>query len=143
MRLSRLILWGPVALFAVLLVYTLGTTGCGEKPKGAKTPGKRTLSCETTIHVTPAAVHGVDKDSIYVCDDPGFNKVSWIAPPGVTFEVHFASTTPADCPFNPCPASITDGRLQTVAPQPNGLTVYKYWITVNGTTHDPHVIGGG
>jgi len=148
MRLSRLMLSVPTALLGSLLVLALGiTSGCGQQHLAAKTPGKRTLDCETTIKVTPGAVHGVDKDAIYVCEDAGFNQVSWVAPPGVTFNVQFHSTTPADCPFNPCPASITDSTPQTVFPQPKVITVYKYQITVtagNSTnTSDPRVVGGG
>lgn len=152
MRLSRLMVWAPAGLSALLLLFVLGTTGCGQQPqtpppKVAKTPGKRTVNCDTTIHVTPAPDHGVDKGAVYVCDDPGFNTLSWVAPPGLTFKVYFASTSSADCPFNPCPASITDGTPQNVAPQTNGLTVYKYTIevTTGGNIHgfDPHVVGGG
>ena len=148
MRLSRLMLSVPTALLGSLLALALGITGgCGQQHLAAKTPGKRTLDCETTIKVTPGAVHGVDKDAIYVCEDAGFNQVSWVAPPGVTFNVQFHSTTPADCPFNPCPASITDSTPQTVFPQPKVITVYKYQITVtagNSTnTSDPRVVGGG
>ena len=153
MRLSRLMLSVPTALLGSLLALALGITGgCGQQHLAAKTPGKRTLDCETTIKVTPGAVHGVDKDAIYVCEDAGFNQVSWVAPPGVTFNVQFHSTAPADCPFNPCPASITDSTPQTVTPPPPPpntvpLTVYKYKITVtsgNSTnTYDPHVVTGG
>lgn len=148
MRLSRLMLSVPTALLGPLLVLALGITGgCRPEHLAAKTPGKRTLDCETTIKVTPGAVHGVDKDAIYVCEDSGFNQVSWVAPPGVTFTVQFHSTAPADCPFNPCPASITDRTPQTVFPQPKVLTVYKYQITVTAghstNTYDPRVVGGG
>jgi len=91
----------------------------------------------------------VDKDAVYVCADPGFNQVSWVAPQGVTFTVQFPSTAPVDCPFSPCPARITDNTPQTVAPPPpnNVLTVYKYTITVTAggstNTYDPHVVTGG
>jgi serine/threonine protein kinase len=64
-----------------------------------------------------------------------------------TVALKFLSTAPADCPFSPCPASITDSTPQTVGPPPTDLTVYKYTInvTVGGhtTNHDPHVVGGG
>jgi hypothetical protein len=143
MRLSRFMLSVPTALLGPLLV--LGITG-GCEQHVTKTVGQRTLNCEKTIKVTPGALHGVDKD-IYVCDDPNFNQVSWVAPAGVTFTVQFPSTSSADCPFSPCPASITDSTPQTVAPQPQALTVYKYkiMVTVGGktTSYDPHVVGGG
>jgi hypothetical protein len=146
MRLSRFMLSVPTALLGLLLVLALGITGGCQPQYVTKTAGKRTLNCDTTVKVTPGALHGVDKD-IYVCDDPNFNQVSWVAPKGVTFSVQFLSTAPADCPFSPCPASITDSTPQTVAPQPTALTVYKYKImlTVGGntTTYDPHVVGGG
>lgn len=141
MRLSRLMLRVPAVVFALPLLFALGTTGCNQLSKVGKTPGKRTLKCETTINVNPA--HGVDKDAVYVCEDPGFNKVSWIAPQGVTFTIQF----PTNCPFNSCSTSITDSTPQTVAAQPADLTVYKYSIeikTASGThTFDPHVVGGG
>lgn len=146
MRLSPSMLGLPIALFGPLLVLALGITGGCRRPYAPKIAGKRTLNCDTTIKVTPGALHGVDKDA-YVCDDPGFNQVSWVAPQGVTFSVQFPSTAAVDCPFNPCPATITDSTPQTVGPQPTGLTVYKYTITVtagNSThTYDPHVVGGG
>lgn len=149
MRLSRSMLGLPIVLFGPLLVLALGITGGGCRPYAPKTAGKRTLNCDTTIKVTPGALHGVDKDAAYVCDDPGFNHVSWVAPPGVTFSVQFPSTAAVDCPFNPCPARITDSTPQTVAPQPTNaaLTVYKYTITVTAGssthTYDPHVVTGG
>src|SRR5215469_2484410 len=101
MRLSRLMLSVPTALLGPLLVLALGITGGCRPHLVAKTPGKRTLDCQKTIKVTPGTVHGVDKDAIYVCEDPGFNQVTWVAPPGVTVTVQFRSTSPADCPFNP------------------------------------------
>src|SRR5215470_1551507 len=149
MRLSRSMLGLSITLFGPLLVLALVITGgCGHNVPSPRAAGKRTLDCDTTIKVTPGALHGVDKD-VYVCADPGFNQVSWVAPPGVTFTVQFASTAPADCPFSPCPASITDSTPQTVTPPPPPpnsvpLTVYKYKITVtsgNSTnTYDPHVV---
>ena len=146
MRLSRSMLNVPTVLLGPLLVLTSGITGGCQRAPATKTVGKRTLKCDTTVKVTPGALHGVDKD-IYVCDDPNFNQVSWVAPQGVTFSVQFPSTAPADCPFNPCPASITDSTPQTVGPQPADLTVYKYTITVTvggkTTPYDPHVVGGG
>lgn len=146
MRLSRSRLILPISLFGPLLVLALGITGgCPSAPRAG---GKKTLNCDTTIKVTPGALHGVDKDAVYVCADPGFNQVSWVAPPGVTFTVKFASTASVDCPFSPCPASITDSTPQTVAAQPNNaFAVFKYTITVtsgNSTnTYDPHVVTGG
>ena len=146
MRLSRSTLIVPVTLFGPLLVLALGiTAGC--QPYAVKPPQTartKTVTCNTTINVTPGALHGVDKD-IYVCDG---DQVSWVAPANVTFSVQFASTAPADCPFNPCPASITDSTAQTVGPQPkNVLIVYKYTIIVtaggSAKTYDPHVVGGG
>ena len=149
MRLTRSMLILRTTLFGQLIVLALGITGGCQRQQNLHIPGKRTLKCDTTIKVTPGAPHGVDKDA-YVCDDPGYNQVKWVASPGVTFAVQFPSTAPADCPFNPCPASITDSTPQTVAPQPQPnppLTVYKYTITVtagNSThTYDPHVVGGG
>lgn len=147
MRLTRSMLILRSTLFGQLIVLALGITGGCQRQQNLHVPGKRTLNCDTTIKVTPGALHGVDKDA-YVCDDPGYNQVKWVAPPGVTFAVQFASTAPADCPFNPCPASITDSTPQTVAsPQPAVITVYKYTIrvTVGNTTtpYDPHVVTGG
>lgn len=147
MRLSRSMLGLPIALFGPLLVLALGITG-GCRPSAPRTAGKKTLNCDTTINVNPGVLHGVDKDAVYVCDDPGFNQVSWVAPQGVTFSVQFKSTAAVDCPFNPCHATITDNTPQTVAsPAPTALTVYKYTITVtvgNSTnTYDPHVVTGG
>ena len=145
MRLSRSMLGLPIALLGPLLVLALGITG-GCQPSVRKTAGKRTLDCDTTVKVTPGALHGVDKAAIYVCDDPTYNQVSWVADKGVTFSVQFPST---DCPFNPCPPSITDSTPQTVAPlgQNPPLKVYKYTInvTVGGSTtpYDPHVVTGG
>ena len=150
MRLTRSMLGLSITLFGPLLVLALGITGgCSSAPRVA---GQKTLKCDTTIKVTPGALHGVDKDAVYVCADPGSNQVSWVAPPGVTFIVQFRSTAPVDCPFSPCPASITDSTPQTVTPPPPPpntvpLTVYKYQITVtagNSTnTSDPRVVGGG
>lgn len=148
MRLSRSMLIVPVTLFGPLLVLALGiTAGCQPYAvKPPKTGHSKTVNCDTTINVNPGAGHGVDRD-VYVCDG---DHVSWVAPANVTFSVQFASTAPADCPFNPCPASITDSTPQTVAlpPPPNNvLTVYKYAITVtaggSAKTYDPHVVGGG
>lgn len=115
MRLSRSRLILPIALFGPLLVLALGITG-GCRPSAPRAAGEKTVNFETTIKVTPGALHGVDKDAVYVCADPGFNQVSWVAPQGVTFTVQFPSTAPVDCPFSPCPASITDNTPQTVAP---------------------------
>jgi hypothetical protein len=146
MRLSRPRLILLTAVFGPLLVLALGITGGCQRQYVTKV-GKRTLNCDTTIKVTPGALHGVDKDAVYVCDDQGFNQVTWVAPKGVTFTVKFLSTAPTDCPFSPCPASITDNTPQTVAPQPPVLTVYEYTITVtagsSSNTYDPHVVGGG
>lgn len=147
MRLSRSMLSLPITLFGPLLVLALGITG-GCRPSAPKIAGKKTLDCDTTIKVNPGALHGVEKDAVYVCADPGFNQVSWVAPQGVTFTVQFRSTAPVDCPFSPCPASITDNTRQTVAPQPNNaFAVFKYTITVTSggstNTYDPHVVTGG
>lgn len=147
MRLTRSMLILRTTLFGPLLVLALGITG-GCRPSAPRVAGKKTLNCDTTIKVTPGALHGVDKDAVYVCADPGFNQVSWVAPPGVTFTVQFPSTAPVDCPFSPCPATITDNTPQTVALQSNNaFAVFKYKITVtagNSTnTYDPHVVTGG
>lgn len=147
MRLTRSMLILRTTLLGQLIVLALGITGGCQRQQNVHIPGKRTLTCDTTIKVTPGALHGVDKDA-YVCDDPGYNQVSWVAPPGVTFAVKFPSTAPADCPFNPCPASITDSTPQTVAsPLPSVITVYKYTITIttggSTNTYDPHVVTGG
>ncbi|HEX2661391.1 MAG TPA: hypothetical protein VHM93_01055 [Candidatus Acidoferrum sp.] len=151
MRLSRSMLIVPVTLFGPLLLLALWiTAGCQPYAvKPPKTSGHSiTLNCDTQINVNPGPNHhGVDRD-VYVCDG---DQVSFKAPANVTFTAQFASTAPADCPFNPCPASITNNTPSltvSLPPSPyNVLTVYKFTIdvTAGGTTthYDPHVVGGG
>jgi hypothetical protein len=148
MRPARIMLSVPAVLFALLLLLALGAAGCGRQPK-VNVPGQRTLKCSnTTITIDPNAKHGVDKDAIYVCEDPGYNQVNWTAVQGAGV-TSFSITFKENCPFTSgCTASITNNTPQTVAPQPaDHVVVYKYILavtTASGTqTFDPHVVGGG
>ena len=128
---------GGTGLFALVLLFTLGSGGCTAKLPKIKT--SVTINCVTNITVDPST--GVDshKKAAYVCSG---DTVKWDAKPGVTFTVDF----PGACPFNSC-RGITDAQPKaTVLPPsayPTDLTVFKYTITVNGQMFDPHVIGGG
>jgi hypothetical protein len=139
MRVSRLVFWVSVSLFAVLLLCILGNlAGGGQSVVRAKK--QKTFDCgnERDITVDLQKKNAVDKQAVYVCDqDP----VVWKPATGVTsFAVHFTG----DCPFTSCSYDITDSTPQTVATQPKDLTVYKYNLTVNGNlVSDPHVVGGG
>jgi hypothetical protein len=138
MRVSLVMFWVSAGLFAMLLLFSLGTGGCEKHV--ARTAGKKTLNCASEIDVD--AVKGVaDKhQAIYVCDDAGHNQVTWVLGPGVNFfTVQFAG----DCPFTSC-AKISEAQPSIVKAQPTDLKVYKYTITVNGgAQQDPHVVGGG
>jgi hypothetical protein len=135
MYFSRVV-FGVAGLFALVLLFTLGTGGCTGKL--AKTTAVK-IPCVTKIKVDPS--NGVDTHhkAVYFCSG---DTVKWDANPGVTFTVHF----PGACPFNPCP-DITDAQptatVVTPPAYPIDLTVYKYTITVNGQMFDPHVVGGG
>jgi hypothetical protein len=136
MRVSRLVFWVSVSLFAVLMLSILGCDG--QSVVKAKKP--KTFDCgnEQDIKVDLHKKNAVDKQAVYVCDqDP----VVWKPANGVTsFAVHFTG----DCPFTSCVSDITDSTPQTAATQPKDLTVYKYNLTVNGNlVSDPHVVGGG
>jgi hypothetical protein len=138
MRISLVMFWVSAGLFAMLLLFSLGTGGCGKR--SARTAGKRTFDCASEIDVD--AVKGVaDKhEAIYVCGDAGHNQVTWVLGPGVNF---FTVQFTGDCPFTSC-VNISEDQPSTVKTQPNDLKVYKYTITVNGgPQHDPHVVGGG
>jgi hypothetical protein len=124
---------------AVSLLFLLGTAGGCKKTTLVVPPGERVLSCAREIDVEPGSVQAV-----YVCDDPGFQNVTWRPGSNVTsFSVTFAT----DCPFVSCAnISYAGGALpvSTVAPPPKLLKVYKYSISVNGGAPiDPHVVGGG
>jgi hypothetical protein len=151
MGLARIKLRVPAVLFALLLLFALGTVGCGggQPPKvDTHTPGQRTLKCDnTTITIDPGQfpTYGVDQEAIYVCEDPNHNQVNWTAASGTTFSITF----PDNCPFtSQCPTPITDSTPQTVAKQdPKHVTVYKYNMKVISPSlnkeFDPHVVGGG
>lgn len=135
MRVSRIILWALAGLFAVVLLLALGTTGC--RPRFVPPPaGTKNVKCTTKIIVDPTKDQGVDHKAVYVCDG---DTLEWDNPHSATFTVSFPS---GDCPFNSC-ADITDSNPRPFKTLPAGLTVYKYTITVNGTSYDPHVVGGG
>jgi hypothetical protein len=137
MRASRHVFWGYAVLFALLLLFVLGTSGC--KATLVQQAGTKILKCATKINVDPTNGVAQGDEAVYVCNDSNFKKVTWKADQGVTFTVHF----PGACPFNPCP-DITDANpVATVGTLPFGLTVYKYTITVNNKPFDPHVVGGG
>jgi hypothetical protein len=144
MRISRPSLCPSANLFTLTALCILASAGCRQKPIAAPnviTPGHRELKCETKVNVD---ANGVDKESIYVCEDPGFNHVTFDVRSGATginsFTIHFVN----GCPFQSC-ADITNNSPQTVVTQPGmPLTVYKYQVYINGNlVSDPHVVGGG
>ena len=144
MRISRRSLCLSASLFALIALCILPSAGCRQKTivgPNVITPGHRALKCDTKVNVVAT---GVDKESIYVCEDAGFNHVTFDVRSGTTgintFTIHFVY----GCPFQSC-ADITNNSPQTVVTQPGmPLTVYKYQVYVNGNmVSDPHVVGGG
>lgn len=134
MHLSRVVHGGAV-LFALVLVIMLATVGCSQKLQHKSSV---TIDCIKKITVDPNTGVVTHHKAAYVC---GGDTVKWDAQAGVHFTVHF----PGACPFNPCP-DITDAQptaVVAIQPPPDDLTVYKYTITVNATSFDPHVVGGG
>jgi len=91
------------------------------------------FACTTSINVTDT---GVDVADAYVCKN---GKVTWVAN-GHIFTVFFKN----GCPFQSGCKEIdnqkpTAGPINSIAT----TTVYDYGIVVDGTVHDPHIIGGG
>jgi len=132
MRVTRLMFASLSILVAVVI---FATAGC----KSQQFLDSRPIKCETQVKVDKLYTHGVDKESIYVCEG---NDVTWKATPGVTFSLDFGG----NCPFQTCNISNNQrtGVLNYSSTQP--LAVFKYTITINGITkpdYDPHVVGGG
>lgn len=141
MRVSRSMHWFHPGLFIVTLLVVLGTDGCW-KQTVLVPPGKKLLACATEIDVQATSVQPV-----YVCNDNGFQRVTWQPGVGVnSFSVQF---DPNDCPFSSCLGIAYAGASATapvsiVAQPPKLLKVYKYSIVINGNPPlDPHVVGGG
>jgi len=91
------------------------------------------FACTTTINVTDT---GVDTPDAYVCKN---GKVTWNANKHVFF-VFFKNS----CPFQSGCKEI-DNQNPTAGPIKDitTTTIYDYGIVVDGTVHDPHIIGGG
>ena len=124
--------------FIGISLLVLATAGCCKKSLVVP-PGQRILPCAKEIDVEPTGVQAV-----YVCDDPGFQNITWKPATTVnSFSVQFTGA----CPFVSCSNIAYSGGtppVSSVAPPPKLLTVYKYSILINGTTQiDPHVVGGG
>jgi hypothetical protein len=142
MRGSRPVSWIPVSLFIIAFLLTLAVTGCKQGKQGlVVTPGHKILDCQTTITVETDHV-----DPVFVCNDLGFQTVTWTPGNNVTsFIVQFGN----DCPFLQCTgisyAAPSTTKVQSqVAPQPQTIKLYKYSISINGKPSiDPHVVGGG
>lgn len=136
MYFSRVMLVGSTG-FALLLLLTLGNSGCEQFQK--REPKTVKIGCGHK-DITVDIGNGVDLHhlAVYVC--PG-HTVTWNAPAGVTFTVKF----PNGCPFSSCPAIDNNNPTSQPAlnPAPVDLMVDKYTITVNGKPFDPHVVGGG
>jgi hypothetical protein len=149
----------PRLMFAILVpVVIFATVGCGRG--GAPTPGpgfkpspagSRSLKCESDVDVIDDQQHkhGVDKETIYVCED---SPLTWKQGPKVTsFTIDFQG---GNCSpfFSSCHFTESSPTL-TINPGPPGsspfsqqpLAVFKYSIKVNGIDppYDPQVIGGG
>jgi hypothetical protein len=144
MRISRRSLCISASLFTLIAFCILVAVGCQQKPIAGPNvlkAGQKAVNCETKVGVIAT---GVDKESIYVCEDAGFNHVTFDVKNGATgvnnFKIHFVN----GCPFQSC-ADITSNTPQTVIIQDTvPLTVYKYQVYVNGNlVSDPHVVGGG
>ena len=148
MLVSRVVFWGSSSLFAVLLLFVLGTNGCRPKPLLVKRPqGTRIVPCATKIDVDVNTGVSNPHQAIYVCEDTGYDQVTWTIPPLSGVKSFTVTFPPGHCPFNPCPDFTEKNPTGTVASAlllPPNLTVYKYKITVNGGPPiDPHVVAGG
>jgi len=91
------------------------------------------FACTTTIDVTDT---GVGTPDAYVCKN---GKVTWNAN-GHIFTVFFKN----GCPFQSDCKEI-DNQKPTAGPikDTTMTTIYDYGIVVDGTVHDPHIIGDG
>lgn len=123
------------ALCAISLLLAFAISGCGPTVSPVPKMGTKNVNCTKKIMVDPNAYDGVDHKAVYVCDG---DTLQWDNPHSANFTVHFLN----DCPFNSC-ADISDSTPRMIKTLPADLTVYKYTITVNGQSHDPHVVGGG
>jgi len=137
MRFSQMQFRAPAILIATVLLLAFAMTSCGGNPSQSmvQQAAAKNVKCTKNIKVDPNSGDGVDHKAVYVCGD---DTLEWDNPHNATFTVHF----PGDCPFSPCP-DITDSKPRPIKLPTTDLTVYKYNITVNGTPHDPHVVGGG
>jgi hypothetical protein len=132
MRVTRLMFASLSILVAVVI---FATAGC----KSQQFLDSRPIKCETQVKVDKLYTHGVDKESIYVCEG---NDVTWKATPGVTFSLDFHG----NCPFTSCQIDQNHTVGNVAYPSQQPLTVFKYKITINGNSppdYDPHVVGGG
>lgn len=122
---------GYAARFAIVLLVALGANGSSRME-----PSEKAIryTCHPTedIHVIDT---GTKPKAIYLCKD---TVVNW-KPDGHIFSVDFV-----DYPFEN-PKMIFDNTHLTTPKMRDfdDLTVFKFYITVDGHTFDPHVVGGG
>jgi len=130
MTLSRI--FSGITGLTVLYSFLALPTSCGEQEK--ITYYQLKLPCTTTLKVDPQT--GLDIVDAYVCKN---TKVTWVANDH-TFVVFFKHT----CPFGPSGCKHIDNQHPTAGPiVSDTFTIYDYGIVVDGTSIDPHIIGGG
>jgi hypothetical protein len=129
MSLYRIVL-GITGLSLLLSLLALPTSCSQDKVQYVQIK----FACTTTINVTDT---GVDTPDAYVCKN---GKVTWNAN-GHIFTVFFKTI----CPFGPGGCKEIDNQKPTAGPinSTTDPTIYDYGIVVDGTVHDPHIIGGG
>jgi hypothetical protein len=150
MRVSQLM----SAILVLVVIFASAGCGRGVTPPGpgpTPVPGPtmhadKKIKCDNDVRVTKDQQHypnGVDKETIYVCEDPP-STVTWNPESGVnTFSIVFHP----DCPFQSCQLIDQDHRTATVSyTSTKPLKTFKYKITIDGSSppeYDPHVVGGG
>ena len=136
----------------VLVLVCIFCVGCHhEKPAPAGGgPGKKTV-CSSVCTGTKSdcgpkdidvdKVHGVDpsKNEVCVCKD---DVVTW-KDKGHTFQVEFNKQYPPYSPFKSGETVFKNGHDHDVADDFPQVTCFDYKITVDGTEHDPRIVGGG
>ena len=129
---SRRPLSESAVLLGAILMSLIALTGCGGHQY-------RKVKFPYHVIVTVDPQMGVIKEHqvVYLLEG---GTIEWKAPKGEKFSVEF---DPKNCPFESCPV------VDNASPQsPKGkhfefLSLFKYTITVDGKSFDPHVVGGG
>lgn len=114
--------------FVLLVLLTIGATGC-------RKPSAMLVCGDKTVDVDPSN-NGARPQAVYVCED---NTVTW-QPNGHTFTVEFKK----ESPFKDGGKTFDNGHNKSGKTKHHDhLIVYEYRITVDNTSYDPQVIGGG